>query len=39
MSASLQEDRRIDELLEDARVEPIAMVVRRMEWFGHVRRV
>ena len=25
-------------ILEEARVEPIAMVMRRLQWFGHVRR-
>ena len=32
--------RRNEEILEETRVEPIAMVVRRepwLEWFGHVK--
>ena len=28
---------RIEEILEEAKVEPIAMVTRRMEWFGRVK--
>ena len=35
---SLLEHRRNEEILEEARVEPIAMVMRRMDWFGHVKR-
>ena len=40
MGASLLEHRRNEEILEEARVEPIAMVMRRrrLEWFGHVKR-
>ena len=40
MGVSLLEHRRNDEILEEARVEPIAMVMtrRRLEWFGHVER-
>ncbi len=32
----LQERRRNEEILDEARVEPIAMVMRRLEWFEHV---
>ncbi len=34
------EHRRNEEILEEARVVPIAMVMRRrrLEWFGHVKR-
>ena len=37
---SLLEHRRDEEILEEAKVEPIAMVMRRrrLEWFGHVKR-
>ena len=37
---SLLEHRRNEEILEEAKVEPIAMVMRRrrLEWFGHVKR-
>ena len=37
---SLLEHRRNDEILEEAKVEQIAMVMRRrrLEWFGHVKR-
>ena len=40
MGASLLEHRRNEEILEEAKVEPIAMVMRRrrLEWFGHVKR-
>ena len=40
MVVSLLEQRRNEEILEEARVEPIAMVMRRrkLEWFGHVKR-
>ena len=40
MGLSLSEHRRNEEILEEARVEPIAMVMRRrrLEWFGHVKR-
>ena len=39
MGVSLLEHRRNEEILE-AKVEPIAMVMRRrrLEWFGHVKR-
>ena len=37
MVVSLLEHRGNEEILEEARVEPIAMVMRRMEWFGHVK--
>ena len=29
----------VREILEEARVEPMAMVMRRLEWFGHVERI
>ena len=32
------EHRRNEEILEEASIEPIAMVTRRLEWFGHVNR-
>ena len=35
---SLLEHRRNEEIMEEAKVEPIAMVMRRLEWFGHVKR-
>ena len=36
---SLLEHRRNEEILEEAKVEPIALVMRRwLEWFGHVKR-
>ena len=40
MGVSLLEHLRNEEILEEARVEPIAMVMRRrrLEWFGHVKR-
>ena len=40
MGVSLLEHRRNEEILEEARVEPIATVMRRrrLEWFGHVKR-
>ena len=40
MGVSLLEHRRNEEILEEARVEPIAMVMRRrrLEWFGHIKR-
>ena len=40
MGVSLLEHRRNEDILEEARVEPIAMVMRRrrLEWFGHVKR-
>ena len=38
MGVSLLEHRRNEEILELAGVEPIAMVMRRMDWFGHVKR-
>ena len=37
MGVSLLEHWRNEEILEEARVEPIAMFIRRrLEWFGHV---
>ena len=38
MGVSLSEHRRNEEILEEAKVEPMAMVMRRrrLEWFGHV---
>ena len=40
MEVSLLEHRRNEEILEDAKVEAIAMVMRRrrLEWFGNVKR-
>ena len=40
MVVSLLEHRRNEEILGEANVEPIAMVMRRrrLEWFGHVNR-
>ena len=40
MVVSLLEQRRNEEILEEAREDPIAMVMRRrkLEWFGHVKR-
>ena len=40
MGVSLLEHRRNEEILEETRVEIIAMVMRRrrLEWFGHVKR-
>ena len=40
MVVSLLEHRRNEEILEEAKVEPISMVMRRrrLEWFGHVKR-
>ena len=40
MGLSLSEHRRNEEILEEARVEPIAMVMRRrrLEWLAHVKR-
>ena len=35
MGVSLLEHRRNEEILKEARVEPIATVMRRLEWFGH----
>ena len=32
------EHRRNEEILEEAKVEQIATVMRRLEWFGHVKR-
>ena len=29
---------RNEEILEETRVEPIVLVMRRLEWFGHVKR-
>ena len=39
MGVSLLEHRRNEEVLEEARVEPIVIVMRRrkLEWFGHVK--
>ena len=41
MRVSLLEHRRNEEILEEAKVEQIAMVMRRrrLEWFGHVKRI
>ena len=38
MGVSLLEHRRNEEILEEAKLVPIAMVMRRLEWFGHVKR-
>ena len=40
MGVSLLEHRRNEEILEEAKVEAIATVMRRrrLEWFGHVKR-
>ena len=40
MGVSLLEHRKNEEILEEAKVEPIATVMRRrrLEWFGHVKR-
>ena len=40
MGVSLLEHRRNERILEVAKEEPIAMVMRRrrLEWFGHVKR-
>ena len=40
MVVSLLEHRRNEEILEEAKVEPIATVMkrRRLEWFGHVKK-
>ncbi len=40
MGVSLLEHRRNDDILEEAKVEllPIVMRGRRLEWFGHVKR-
>ena len=40
MAVSLLERRRNEKVLKEAKVEPIAMVMRRrrLEWFGHVQR-
>ena len=40
MGVSLLENRRKPEILEEAKLEPIAMVMRRrrLEWFGYVKR-
>ena len=40
MGVSLLEHRRNEEILEEAKVERIATVIRRrrLEWFGHVKR-
>ena len=38
MKISLLEHQRSEEILEEAKVEPIAMVMKRLEWFGHVKR-
>ena len=39
MEVSLLEHRRNDEILEEAKVEAIATVMRRrgLEWFGHLK--
>ena len=38
MGVSLLEHRRNEEILGEAKVKPIVMVMRRLEWFGHVKR-
>ena len=40
MGVSLLKHRRNEYILEEAKVDPIAMVMirRRLEWFGHVKR-
>ena len=38
IGVSLLEHRRNEEILEEASVEPIAMVMRRLEWFGYIKR-
>ena len=40
MGLSLLEHRRYEEILEEVKVEPNAMVMRkrRLEWIGHVKR-
>ena len=38
VSLLVLEHQRNEEILEEARVEPIAMVMRRLEWFGQVKR-
>ena len=38
MVVSLLEHRRNEEILEEAKVEPIAMVMRMLEWFWHAKR-
>ena len=38
MGVSLLEHHRNEDILEEARVESIAMVMRRMEWLRHVKR-
>ena len=40
MGVSLLEHRRNEDILEEAKVEPIATVMRRrrLEWFGHIKR-
>ena len=38
MGVSLLEHRRNEEILEEAKVEAMAMRLRRLEWFGHVKR-
>ena len=40
MGVSLIEHRRNEKILEEAKVEAMAMVMRlrRLEWFGHVKR-
>ena len=35
---NLLEHRRNEEILEETRLEPIALAIRRLEWFGHVKR-
>ena len=37
MRVNLLEHGGNEEILEEARVEPIAMVMRRLEWFGQVK--
>ena len=40
IGVSLLEHRRNEEIFEETRAEPIAMVMRRrkLDWFGHVKR-
>ena len=38
IGVSLLELRRNEEILEEEKVEQIAIVMRRLEWFGHVKK-
>ena len=38
MGVSLLEHCRNEEILDGAKMEPIAMVMRRLEWFGQMKR-